>query len=446
MTTLLDNFDEYVLDKLISKCHWNDVVTMVKAELLKDKKYLYAKKVIMNEIINETDMIQLLPTENNDIYDKLFSECKYLKDFPNLKDVIVAGGFINIAIDPTLKYSDFSTSDIDIFICGKDYEKQLKVVLEFFDKMGAKYKKYYDIINVYIPDYSRNFQIICTDKESVFNVITNFHTSNVKCGLYNGKIMITPDCKIALDSKKALINPMNINAYTLSKIIKRGYHPINYEKYEHTPLNNDFHSISSRERLSSEINDAPYVDSKLIMDTCKTCDFKKSVYSPNNDVDSEGYGCVDINTFSECSLSLSETGLVTGEYCVLKYIGNFPYFEKGLVYEVRSPKMICTLLRDNYNPMRYNLKFDTPDILMMLERQIRKCVSSIIPEFEYKFYFGTMASISNNFIKYDGRRFFTEKDIGKKFLCEYHGGIRIFDKTIKWDLTYNPTLTEIISK
>lgn len=227
-----------------------------------DKEYMYSFKLMNNESIQP----KYFTTKNkNDVcYQKLYNECPYLKNFPALKNSIVAGGFINIAIDKDLNYNDYPTSDIDIFVCGMDNKNDLEILVNYFDQLDAKYKTYRNIINVYIPNYNRNFQIIWTMKETIYDCLAYFHASHLKCGLFNDNIILSLDCEYTINSKISIINDRYVNAYTLSKIISRNYCVPEYAKYDNNELQK-FKSITDRSELEEIITSSPFTTSETVL-------------------------------------------------------------------------------------------------------------------------------------------------------------------------------------
>lgn len=198
-------------------------------ETIKDYDCLYMMNIATKKPIDKKYMITL---QHDDMrYKKLYDACPIISNFPKLENTIIAGGIINIAMDTTLNYIDFPTNDIDIFVCGSSSKNELVSVLDYFNKLGATFKTYYQIINAYVPNYHRTFQIIWHHTNTVYDCITNFHASHVKCGLYMGDLIMTPDCQYSLCNKISIIADKKTNAYTLKKIIKRGYVPLNYGKY-----------------------------------------------------------------------------------------------------------------------------------------------------------------------------------------------------------------------
>lgn len=211
-------------------------------------------------------------TQNH--YDKLFGECPLIKDLPSLENTIIAGGFVNIAIDDDLYYMDFATSDIDLFVAGPNAEKDMAQIFKFFDDHNAKYKAYFGVINIYLPDYPRNFQLIWQDKKDVFACIARFHSSHVKCGFYMGKLYVMPDCMYTIRTRIALIDEASISAFTMRKIMKRGYIPFNYEEHIGKDLSM-YPSVIQKETALKKLETDPFITSEQATKTIKMLNFDR---------------------------------------------------------------------------------------------------------------------------------------------------------------------------
>lgn len=250
------------------------------ADATNDISHMYALRLHGKEDI---PMECLIETTSQATYDKLFEECPLLKQFPYQDNIIIAGGFINIAMDDMLRYSDFPTSDIDVFICNVNMTETLAKVLKFFDGLHATYKEYSNIINVYLPDYYRNFQIICVNKLTVSDVIAYFHSSNVKCGIHNGVLKATPDCICTLNTKLAFVDRKRISAHTLWKILQRGYTPYNMPNINRDELLT-FRSVTHRSEIDENIRQSPELSSASLIEKIKEpCSF--SMYRRDCDCD-----------------------------------------------------------------------------------------------------------------------------------------------------------------
>jgi hypothetical protein len=221
------DFDWFIRSQIYKHIQLN--VLQLLLESIKDYDCMYMMNSVTKKPVDKKHMITL--QHDDPRYKKLYDECPILSNFPKLENTIVAGGSINIAMDNTLDYSNFPTSDIDIFVCGASNKNELISVLEYFNKLGATFKTFHQIINVYVPNYHRTFQIIWHHVNTVYDCIAGFHASHVKCGLYKGDLIMTPDCQYSLINKISIVTDGKTNAYTLKKIIKRGYLPLNYGKY-----------------------------------------------------------------------------------------------------------------------------------------------------------------------------------------------------------------------
>lgn len=248
MATLFQTLDPYLKQEIYHLLPPDEALNL--AEATGDLSHAYAPalnlgKPLLLEYLHEV-------AKDHPAYQKLFTECPYLRDLPQDQDLIVSGGFINIALDQTLDYKEFTTSDIDIFICGQKMMEILGRVLEYFDTLDATYKEYDNIVNVYLPDYSRNFQIICVDNPNVCDVLARFHASHVKCGLHCGQLKMTPDCGPSIRYKVAIVKRGQLTMSTLVKILKRGYTIKGMERYKLSdilPLDDQLHEKTIAQKL-----------------------------------------------------------------------------------------------------------------------------------------------------------------------------------------------------
>lgn len=169
-----------------------------------------------------------------ELQDKLLNICPFIFDenFPWSDSMILAGGIINLVLDETLNPEDYPSSDIDIFVMNDS--QQVQKLCNFFAKLNGTYKQYYGLINIYVPDYNRTFQIINHFGKDVLSILNSFNYSYLKCAYYNHEFVMLPDCEYSIQYKIAI--PRSLNAYTIVKTLKKGYkiigidNSINYEK------------------------------------------------------------------------------------------------------------------------------------------------------------------------------------------------------------------------
>lgn len=291
-TTLFNTLPWNMRENIYKKLEYNEIKKI--SELFNDINCQYSLKLMDEEMITSKYATIIKDSKK---YEKLFAECSLIKKIPKLEHVIIAGGFVNIALDDNLHYDDFPNSDIDIFVCGKDHMDEFEKILQFFEGLHAKYKMFNGIVNVYIENYKRNFQIICHENyENVYSCISNFHSSNLKCGYYNNQLIMMPDCAYTLQNKIAFINNYNINAFTLQKTIKRGYVPMDYT----LDLNNieTYLSIKNHNELNQRIIESEYVTYKKVLQDVKPIQF--CTYTGKSDLG-------EIYTFDDSRLTIIST-------------------------------------------------------------------------------------------------------------------------------------------
>jgi len=202
---------------------------------INDKAFLYALDVAKKEPLKEERIIKI---NNSIILQKIYDECPIIKELSLDEHTIIAGGFICLACN-NLDYKDFPDSDIDIFVCGQDNPKSFYDILNKFDKLGAKFKDYRNVMDIKIPDYHRTFQLIWLNDKTVYECIKNFYGSYVKCGLYQNEIIMTPDCEFSMRTKNVILSNENIPMRLIHKMRMKGFNPIipnkephqDYEKY-----------------------------------------------------------------------------------------------------------------------------------------------------------------------------------------------------------------------
>jgi len=282
--SLFDKLSDDIIDNIYDNLDIGDCYNLSHIDYNNARKRMirYEKFKIENINIPKRLFIELPP--NHPSYEKLYKECPMIKDFPEIEGVGIAGGFINIAVDHDLEYSKFPTSDIDIFIMTPENDKEnnysgmkerLSLILKFFDGFGAKYKNYFDgIVNVYIPNYHRNFQIICHNETKLITTVVKFHASNVKCYLQKGILRLAPECEMTIRTKYAIINK-EIDAYTTAKILKRGYKISNYENLSIEELEK-FNSFVRHDALNKVLEKNLLLESDKILDEVrKPCNFSQ---------------------------------------------------------------------------------------------------------------------------------------------------------------------------
>ena len=220
-----DNDESNTIDFINSEIYkYLDYKSLMNLSFSKyDKKLSYAIRIQLKMPVKKRHMIIC----DDEMKDKIYEECEYVKKLGNMKGVIIAGGFVCIGISKHLQYKDYKKSDIDIFVTK---EGTLQKLTKYFDKKKATYKQIGGVCNVYLPNYDRHFQIILTGHKNVYDCISQFHFSNVKCGITKGKLVITPDCQFTIKNmNNTLSTYTHTSAYLLRKARERGFNVIGYE-------------------------------------------------------------------------------------------------------------------------------------------------------------------------------------------------------------------------
>ena len=238
----------------------------------------------------------LIDIHEDKLYTKLYNACPYLKNIPLHNGTIVAGGFINLALDDTLKYEDYPTSDIDIFVpaleridniftVSNKYKMEVQKLIEYFNTYHATFTRFGDIINVSIPEYKRNFQIMCVYRDNPYNILKHFHSDHLKCGFRSFSLDPTshilfmfPECKNSIETRIVRINRNNINSYTLTKILKRGYIVENMRPYSIDELET-FPVCMTKQDI---IKKSRYIELEPIKNNIGICNF--NVYYGHQDL------------------------------------------------------------------------------------------------------------------------------------------------------------------
>lgn len=158
---------------------------------------------------------------------KLFHEATYgiLDDTFPRKDIVFAGGFVEKIL--TGKIINHSQSDIDIFVLGSTHEKKkatFEALLAWFD---SKFNKniYYtfrgSVVNIYIVDFKRKFQIIINNNHSIFSILEKFDMSHIGWAYDMECFWGLPEAVESLQTKCTI--PMNLVRASAVRFVKALY-------------------------------------------------------------------------------------------------------------------------------------------------------------------------------------------------------------------------------
>ena len=224
----------------------NSNYDLIKCDKLAKTKHIY--KLGDSMVVDHDEFVRRFNLVTNNMM---------LGDFP--WDVaVVAGGMISLLLDVNFDEELVKSSDIDIFIIGKDVESKkesFKRVLDWFDKSGRTvYSVVGSVCNVYVPkvdnknkltelnDLSkteltnssivintpigadRYFQLISNNADKYQDVITNFDLAHIQV-CYNGvEVYATHNAiKAMMTRTTVLLNSKRTNINRMLKSLYRGW-------------------------------------------------------------------------------------------------------------------------------------------------------------------------------------------------------------------------------
>jgi hypothetical protein len=184
-------------------------------------KSLEFRKVLISNVYLLKDEFKWINEQNSLVV--LFD---YLSNEPNM---CIAGGY------PTMQYfekklSDFSGSDIDIYIFNDDHKKTFKKFVEYLDnKLGINKidyigKSYFNksIFNLHVNNIARIIQVIGTCDISISEILRQYDTSHNRCCLYLGSTYVSYDAQYAKKINTTYFNKNYNNYKRLNKAHKLG--------------------------------------------------------------------------------------------------------------------------------------------------------------------------------------------------------------------------------
>ncbi len=187
------------LKELKNKAKWATLINPF--ELDAHNYMIYSPPVLSQETHISCDSITCVKkptygskvTSNRETFTKRMNEFCYnlLENSPNKKlpldekfpfeNVIFAGGSVTHLIESEM--NAMPNSDLDIFVYGDTYNQCLEAfnrIITWFDTPTTYYAiKGESVVNIYLKDVSRIFQIINTNAKHPYDVISHFDTSNV---------------------------------------------------------------------------------------------------------------------------------------------------------------------------------------------------------------------------------------------------------------------------
>ncbi len=167
---------------------------------------------------------------------ELFSD-NYQFDLPNNN---ICGGSVLACLDKFSVKSLKKLSDLDIFITVGSTKEEIKEnfnkTVEYFDKKyhgGVYYALLGSMVNVYLKNNERKFQILSTAFKDIYDTISSFDLTNIKLGFCYEKgsphLYMHVDSIYTITKRTASITKMNSHKISRSiKTLLKGYNLENY--------------------------------------------------------------------------------------------------------------------------------------------------------------------------------------------------------------------------
>ena len=148
-------------------------------------------------------------------------------DFP-WESVIVAGGSVMKCLCDEYKPATMRSSDVDIFVYGKDHQSRRNAilkVLDWFQSPNTYYAVIGGVINVYINRIQRRFQIVSSDAKCAGDVLIHFDMDHIQFAYQDGVIFGTTEAYNSMKTKTArLVSNHMVRVQRIVKALLTGYH------------------------------------------------------------------------------------------------------------------------------------------------------------------------------------------------------------------------------
>lgn len=119
----------------------------------------------------------------------------------NWDNVALAGGMLTLLLSSKIEdYTNYKYSDIDLFVYGlrskEEKINKFKYLLQYFQSrfetvfyLVSEFQKRFNLVTLVIPGYSRNIQIIMTNRSRPEEVVNNFDSTYINMYYKDGKVM-----------------------------------------------------------------------------------------------------------------------------------------------------------------------------------------------------------------------------------------------------------------
>ena len=150
--------------------------------------------------------------------------------FPH-DNVVLAGGSITKMISAEYNEKLVRSSDLDIFVIGKNNDEKdaaVLALLKWFNSPNTYYATVGSVTSVYIVDVPRVFQIISNTAKTPFEVVDRFDMTHIGWYYYQGNLRATAQTCLAMRHKLAQFT--NIGRLSQDRVIKTLYNGYDIEK------------------------------------------------------------------------------------------------------------------------------------------------------------------------------------------------------------------------
>ena len=137
------------------------------------------------------------------------------------ENLTICGGMIGKMLSKGTKYYP-ETSDFDIYVYGKearDREDTVRRVVKFFGNRGAWFICKNCVIDIFIPGFPRNFQVISGNFCSVDDILYSFDLSHIQAAVVgsNGQVLVVPEF---LASQRFQLTQIDESKFKMKRILK----------------------------------------------------------------------------------------------------------------------------------------------------------------------------------------------------------------------------------
>lgn len=145
----------------------------------------------------------------------------------NNASVCIAGGSVNKIIDPRYNAAYMKKSDVDIFVCTCNPQESTEIASQILRWFNDNFKEVYyvvvsSLVNVYIKDIERSYQIVCTNASNPMEMLENYDLTHIQwmTSLENGVPTVMAMPLAAIATRESMSRMFNIHSFVPARMIK----------------------------------------------------------------------------------------------------------------------------------------------------------------------------------------------------------------------------------